>query len=67
MISERDIYTSANTLIKQHGEDARNHAARRTKELEECGDMDGVAVWKLIIMAMDELLAQKAPKDATLS
>jgi hypothetical protein len=54
-----DIYTSANELIKQHGEDAPIHAAMRHDELLEAGDMDGVAVWKQILKAIDDLLSEE--------
>ena len=56
-----DIYTSANELIKQHGEDAPIHAAMRHDELLEAGDMDGASTWKRIIRAIDELLSEEVP------
>ena len=67
MTSDTDIYASANELIKQHGEDAPIHAAMRADELLEAGDMDGLAVWKRILMAVDELLSQKLPQGATIN
>ena len=42
MVSDRDIRTTANSLIKQHGEDAVIHAAMRYDELLDQGDVDGV-------------------------
>jgi hypothetical protein len=56
-----DILTSANELIKQHGEDAAIHAAMRHDELLEAGDMDGASTWKRIIRAIDELLSEEVP------
>ena len=67
MTSNRDIYASANELIKQHGEDAPIHAAMRADELLDAGDQDGQAVWKRILKAVDELLSEKVPDDATVN
>jgi hypothetical protein len=53
--SDLDIYRSANILIKQHGEDAAIHAAMKTDELSVKGDVEGAAVWKRIVRAIDEL------------
>ncbi len=36
----------------------------RADELMEAGDMEGVAVWKLIVKAMEELLSKERPEDA---
>ncbi len=55
MIPELDIYRSANLLVKQHGEDAPIHAAMRADELLEAGDLDGAAVWKRVLRAVEEL------------
>jgi len=59
-----DIYQTANELIKQHGEDAPIHAAMRADELLDAGDMDGQAVWKRILAAVEELLAKEPPEGA---
>ena len=40
------------------------HAAMRADELLEAGDLDGLAVWKRILRAVDELLAKERPKGA---
>ena len=61
MTSPIDIFRTANELIKQHGEDAPIHAAMRADELLDQGDMDGVAVWKRILKAVDELLSEEVP------
>ena len=55
MIPDLDIYRSANILVKQHGEDAPIHAAMRADKLLEAGDLDGVAVWRRILRAVEEL------------
>ena len=48
----------------QHGEDAPIHAAMRADELMAKGDLDGQAIWRLILKAIDELLAIERPEDA---
>ena len=58
MTSDRDIWITANSLIKQHGEDAEIHAAMRHDELLDQGDIDGVMVWKRILKAVKELLSK---------
>ncbi len=55
MIPEIDIFRSANALVKQHGEDAPIQAAMRADELLEAGDLDGAAVWRRILRAVEEL------------
>ena len=67
MTSNTDIYRTANELIQQHGDDAPIHAAMRADELLEAGDLDGLAVWKRILAAVDELLSKERPKDATVN
>ena len=64
MTSDLDIFRTAKLLVDQHGEDAPIHAAMRADELMEKGDLDGQAIWKLILKAIDELLANERPKDA---
>ncbi len=59
MISGRDITRAAQALIKQHGEDATIHAAMRADELLEKGDMEGRAVWKRIVKAIEEFQSTK--------
>ena len=39
MIPDRDIYRSANLLVKQHGEDAPIGAAMRADKLLEAGQI----------------------------
>jgi hypothetical protein len=60
MIPDLDIYRSANLLVKQHGEDAPNHAAMRADAMLEAGDLDGHRVWKRILRAVKELGDAKA-------
>ena len=55
MASDIDIYRSAKLLVTQHGDEAPIHAAMRADELHEKGDLDGYAVWRRIIGAIDEM------------
>ena len=55
MISDLDIFRTANVLVKRHGEDAPVHAAMRADAMLEKGDLDAYAVWKRILRAVEEL------------
>jgi len=59
-------FTSANLLVKQHGEDAPIHAAMRADAMLEKGDLEGYAVWKRIVKATEELLSKERTDGATL-
>ncbi len=56
-LPNRDIYRSANLLVKQHGEDAPVHAAMQADAMLEAGDLDGYAVWRRVLRAVGELQA----------
>ncbi len=55
MIPDLDIYRGAGVIIKQYGEDAPIHAAMRADAMLEAGDLDGYAVWKRVLRAVEEL------------
>ncbi len=55
MIPDLDIYRSANLLVKRHGEDAPIRVAMRADAMLDKGDLAGVAVWKRILRAVEEL------------
>ncbi len=55
MVPDLDIYQSANLLVKQYGGDAPIEAAMRADAMLEAGDLDGYAVWRRILRAVDEL------------
>jgi len=55
LIPELDIYRAAKLLIDQHGEDAPIRAAERADELLEAGDTEGAAIWRAIMVAIEEL------------
>jgi hypothetical protein len=56
-----DIWRAAKLLMDQHGEEAALRAAQRADQLMEDGDMDGVAVWRRIVAAIEEL--RRGPRD----
>ncbi len=55
MIPDLDILRAANVIIKRYGDDAPIHAAMRADTMLEAGDLDGYAVWKRILRAVEEL------------
>lgn len=55
MLDDRDIWRSANTLIEHCGDAAAFKAAQRADELLERGDMEGPAVWRRILQAVEDL------------
>ncbi len=59
MISDLDIYRTAKLLVDKHGAAAPIHAAMQADELLYEGDLDGTAVWRRIVSAINELLAGK--------
>ena len=65
MIPDLGIYRSAQVLVKQHGQDAPIHAAMRADAMLENGDLDGAAVWKRIVKAVEELLSKERPAGVT--
>ena len=60
MVSDLDIYRSAQVLIRQHGDDAGFHAAQRVDALAEAGDQEGERTWKRILRAI-EVLQNETP------
>ncbi len=65
MTSDLDIYRTANILVREHSQDAPIHAAMRADELLDKGDMEGLAVWKRILRAVEELLSKERPAGMT--
>ncbi len=63
MVSQIDIYRSANELIKQHGDDARIFAAMQADKRAEAGDLEGRAVWLRVIKAIKETQRTRPRRD----
>ena len=61
LVSDLDIYRSAQLLIDRHGDEAPIHAAMRADEMLEAGNMEGRAVWPRILGAGEELVATCPP------
>ena len=55
MISDLDIYRTATVLIREYGEDAAVEAAQRADSMLEKGDLEGQAVWKRIMLAVEDI------------
>ena len=55
MTSDLDVYRSAHALIQQHGEAAAIEAAMKADAMLDEGDLDGAAVWRQIVAAINEL------------
>ncbi len=66
MITDLEIFRAANQLVKRYGEDAEFEAAMRADAMIERGDPEGLAVWKRILKAVDELLAERPPPGTAL-
>ena len=54
-IPDRDLYTAAALLIREHGEEARSLATNRADELRAQGDESGYAAFTRIAAAIKEL------------
>ena len=55
MIEEIEVWRAANQLIQRYGEDAEFEAAMRADAMIEQGDPEGLAFWKRVLKAVDEL------------
>ena len=55
MTHDFDINRAAKVIIKQYGEDAPIYAAMRADAMLEAGDLCGLATWKRILRAVEEL------------
>ncbi len=55
MTPDIDIWRSAQLLVKRHSKDAPIHAAMKADAMLEAGDLDGLATWKRILKAIEEL------------
>ncbi len=55
MIPDLNLFRSANVLVKHHDEDAPIEAAMRADAMLEAGDLDGYAVWRRVLRAVEEL------------
>jgi hypothetical protein len=61
MITERDIFASANLMIQHHGDQARAVALSRADDFKKRGDEQGEAVWLRIADAVEKLATNATP------
>jgi hypothetical protein len=59
MVTDLDVYRTAQVLLRQYGADAPIQAAMQYDALLEGGDLDGAAVWKWVLAAIDVLLLKE--------
>lgn len=62
-----DIYRAANLPIQQYADRAPTHAAMRADELLDAGDLDGAAVCRRVIRAIEELQRKEPGEDEALN
>ena len=55
MIADPDIFRAAKLMIDQHGEDAATRVSLRADLLLADRDVEGGAVWRRILEAVEEL------------
>jgi len=56
LTSDLEICRAANVIIKRYGDNAPIEAAMRVDAMLETGDLDGRAVWRRILEAIEELI-----------
>jgi hypothetical protein len=59
MVSRKDIYLSANVLIRRYWDEAETVAWRKMHELMDKDDARGASVWLSIAGAIDDLQSVK--------
>ena len=60
MTSQRDIYATAQLIIKQHGVDAEAYASSQMQACIEKDDVKGASVWLSMSAAIDDLQNMKS-------
>jgi len=63
MPTDRDIWATANLVIRSHGENAWLHAAQRADELLTNGDVEGASTWKRVLAAIRQLQDTESSAD----
>lgn len=56
---DRDIWTTANSLIKHHGDQVYTRAVAHHQAMMDRGYREGMAVWKRVKRAVRELQAEE--------
>ena len=60
-VDDIDIFRSAKLLIDKHGDDAALIAIKRATKMLDAGNVDGYAVWKRILRAIEDM-KQETPR-----
>jgi hypothetical protein len=64
LVSDPDIFRAAKLVIDQRGEEAATYAAGRADWFLDGGHIDGAAVWRRILAAIEELQRGRREGDA---
>lgn len=67
MATETEIYRAADLLIREYGEMAAIGAMAKADHLSSQGDEAGEAVWRRIVDAIEDILAEDRPPDVTVN
>jgi len=67
MTTETEIYRAADLLIREYGDMAAIGAMAKADHLSTQGDQTGEAVWRRIVQAIEDLLAEDRPADVTVN
>lgn len=59
IVTDKDIFLTANLLIEQHGESAEYQATLHQRERRKMRDENGAAVWERVIKAIRALQADE--------
>ncbi len=65
MTETAEIWRCASLLVEKYGEMALNGAALRADELQRKGDRQGRALWLKVAEAVEVLLNEEVPENAT--
>jgi len=65
MTSTAEIWRCASLLVEKYGEMALNGAALKADELERKGDREGRVLWLKVTEAVEQLLSEEIPSNAT--
>ncbi len=60
-MDSKDIYRTAKIMMDLYGDEAPIRSAMKADRCLDSGDLEGVAVWKSVIQAIDELSATSGP------
>jgi len=61
VIPEIDIWRAAQLMLKRYGDNALEESAVRVNELALAGDHEGVATWRRIMAAVEQLASKTPP------